>query len=138
MSAACACAGLSARLTRSRRLRVAAHAGLGGSAPRTFTLAEVRDHNTMEDFWTVLDGRVYNLTPYLPFHPGGQPILKQSAGRDCSALFRKYHPWVNAHFMLAKCLLGKLHESELGALPAGNAKAGDDDEDDDEDDDDAA
>ena len=120
------------------RLRVPARAGLGGAAPRTFTLAEVREHNTMEDFWTVLDGRVYNLTPYVPFHPGGQPILKQSAGRDCSALFRKYHPWVNAHFMLAKCLLGKLHESELGALPAGSAKAGDDDDDDDDDDEDDA
>ena len=80
---------------------------------------------------------MYNMTPYVPFHPGGKPILMQGAGRDCSALFRKYHPWVNAHFMLAKCLLGTLAEGEEGALPAGGAKAaaGGDEEDDDDDDD---
>ena len=79
----------------------------------------------------MLDGRVYNLTPYVPFHPGGKPILMEGAGLDCTALFRKYHPWVNAHFMLAKCLLGTLAEGEPGA-PA--AKAADAVEEDDSDD----
>jgi len=98
----------------------------------------VRQHAAEDDCWTVLDGRVYNLTHYVPFHPGGKPILMEGAGRDCSALFRKYHPWVNAHFMLAKCLLGKLHESEPGALPGSGAQAGGGDDDDEEDDNDDA
>ncbi len=84
----------------------------------------------------MLDGRVYNLTHYVPFHPGGKPILLEGAGIDCTALFRKYHPWVNAHFMLAKCLLGVLHESEPGALAPG-AMAADEDEDDDDSEDEA-
>jgi cytochrome b involved in lipid metabolism len=58
----------------------------------------------------VLHGKVYNITPYLRFHPGGADILVKSAGRDGTALFNKYHPWVNAHALLEKCLLGMLQQ----------------------------
>jgi len=66
---------------------------LKGGRPRRFTLAEVAEHRTADDAWTVLDGRVYNLSHYVPFHPGGVPILLAGAGKDSTALFRKYHPW---------------------------------------------
>lgn len=42
-----------------------------------------------------LGGQVYNLTPYLQYHPGGADILVKTAGRDGTALFNRYHPWVN-------------------------------------------
>ena len=59
--------------------------------------------------WTSLRGRVYNLTAYLPFHPGGGSILLTSAaGRDCTKLFDKYHAWVNADALLEACLVGPL------------------------------
>jgi len=32
---------------------------------------EVAQHDHPDDFWAVLMGRVYNLTPFLAFHPGG-------------------------------------------------------------------
>jgi cytochrome b involved in lipid metabolism len=73
------------------------HAGLQGQPPRRgITLEEVARHCTEADAWTVLGGRVYNMTAYLRFHPGGVPLLMRIAGRDGSALFDKYHPWVNA------------------------------------------
>jgi cytochrome b involved in lipid metabolism len=102
--------------------------GLQGAGLRKYTLAEVAAHSAEDDCWTVLDGRVYNMTPYVPFHPGGKPILMEGAGRDCTALFKKYHPWVNAHFMLHKCLLGALHDSEPGAQRAASAAADEDDD----------
>lgn len=72
-------------------------AGLRG-APlrRDMSLEEVAQHATEDDAWTVLRGRVYNMTPYLRFHPGGVPLLLKVAGRDGTALFNKYHAWVNA------------------------------------------
>ncbi|KAL4421197.1 hypothetical protein ABPG77_010072 [Micractinium sp. CCAP 211/92] len=80
-------------------------AGLGGGRPRRdITMEEVARHNTREDCWTVLRGKVYNITPYLRFHPGGIPMLLKVAGRDGTALFNKYHAWVNYEFLLAKCL----------------------------------
>ena len=69
---------------------------------------EVATHNTMEDCWTVLRGKVYNLTPYVNFHPGGDKILKAVLGRDCTKLFDKYHKWVNGEYMLEKCKVGVL------------------------------
>ncbi|KAK0648868.1 hypothetical protein B0T16DRAFT_427843 [Cercophora newfieldiana] len=59
-----------------------------------------------KDAWTVLGGRVYNITPYLPFHPGGEPELLRCAGRDGTKLFGEIHPWVNFEGMLSACLIG--------------------------------
>ena len=84
-------------------------AGLrGASRKRKISAEEVATHNTMEDCWTVLRGKVYNLTPYVNFHPGGDKILKAVLGRDCTKLFDKYHKWVNGEYMLEKCKVGVL------------------------------
>ncbi|KAK3989721.1 hypothetical protein QBC44DRAFT_80973 [Cladorrhinum sp. PSN332] len=59
-----------------------------------------------KDAWSVFNGKVYNLSPYLPFHPGGEPELLRCAGRDGTQLFGEIHPWVNYEGMLAACLIG--------------------------------
>lgn len=98
--------------------------GLGGGRPRRgITMEEVVQHNTREDCWTVLRGKVYNLTPYLRFHPGGVPLLLKVAGRDGTALFNKYHAWVNYEFLLAKCLVGLLAPPSAAGTAAGAAGA---------------
>ena len=75
--------------------------GRKGKPTRTdIPMAEVAEHNTQEDCWTVLDGKVYNMTPYVKFHPGGIPQLMLGAGTDCTDLFNEKHPWVNGHSML--------------------------------------
>ena len=52
--------------------------------------------------------QVYNVTPYLKFHPGGLDWIMKGAGLDATSLFNKYHAWVNSDFMLEKCVLGYL------------------------------
>lgn len=79
-----------------------------GTNRRLITKAEVKQHRSEDDAWTVLKGRVYNITPYLKFHPGGLDMLMKGAGKDCTALFNKYHSWVNAEYLLEKCLVGFL------------------------------
>ncbi|KAF9665703.1 hypothetical protein SADUNF_Sadunf16G0151200 [Salix dunnii] len=112
-------------------------AGLKGqSNKRLISMDEVKQHQTEGSMWTVLKGRVYNLSPYLNFHPGGADILMKAVGKDCTSLFTqsleksislvyadvylnedvlhdcafrdKYHAWVNAEFLLEKCLVGTL------------------------------
>ncbi|ORX61314.1 cytochrome b5 [Hesseltinella vesiculosa] len=73
-----------------------------------YTLDEVKLHNTIEDAWTSIQGKVYNITPYLKFHPGGVKDLMRVAGRDGTKLFMLTHSWVNAEFMLDACLVGFL------------------------------
>ncbi|KAG0643428.1 hypothetical protein HOY80DRAFT_945985 [Tuber brumale] len=72
-----------------------------------------------DDIWTALNGRVYNITAYLPFHPGGEKDLLRGAGKDCTKLFNATHPWVNVEGMLAECLIGiYITEDEAAALAA--------------------
>ncbi|WVQ96316.1 hypothetical protein IAU59_003420 [Kwoniella sp. CBS 9459] len=72
------------------------------------TLAELKEHNTPDDAWSVFNGMVYNITPYIPFHPGGEKELMRVAGRDGTKLFMLTHSWVNLDFMLKECLVGVL------------------------------
>lgn len=56
-------------------------------APR-YTLEDVAQHNSELDCWTVVDGRVYNISPFIAQHPGGRKILK-AMGIDGSEIFSK-------------------------------------------------
>lgn len=83
--------------------------GLQGKALRKdIPMDEVKLHKTEDDAWMVLRGKVYNITPYLKYHPGGIDILVKVAGKDGTGAFNKYHPWVNADALLEKCLIGSL------------------------------
>lgn len=60
------------------------------------------------DAWTSFRGKVYNITPYIPFHPGGKGEIVRGAGKDSEKLFMETHPWVNWDGMLGECLVGIL------------------------------
>ncbi|CAG8506380.1 6775_t:CDS:2 [Ambispora gerdemannii] len=75
---------------------------------RKYTMEELRQHRTESDAWTALNGTIYNITPYLKFHPGGEKELMRCAGRDGTKLFMSIHSWVNYEFMLDKCVVGSL------------------------------
>ncbi|AMD22273.1 HGL067Wp [Eremothecium sinecaudum] len=67
------------------------------------TLEWNKDNN-----WCVIKGRVYCLTDYLDFHPGGVDILlKNCQGKDATALFDRYHRWVNVERLLEFCAIGE-------------------------------
>jgi cytochrome b involved in lipid metabolism len=86
----------------------------------------LKRHNKRDDAWSAFNGKVYNITPYLPFHPGGEKELMRVAGRDGTKLFGESpeihlhsfladktnpattHSWVNVDFMLDQCLVGFL------------------------------
>ncbi|KAI3448871.1 hypothetical protein Pfo_005536 [Paulownia fortunei] len=88
-------------------------AGLKGqSNKRLISLNEVKQQQSEGSMWTVLKGRVYNIAPYMKFHPGGVDMLMKAVGKDCTSLFNKYHAWVNAEFLLEKCLVGILDDSQ--------------------------
>jgi hypothetical protein len=66
-----------------------------GAPLRQIKWKEIRRHSTVIDGWLVLRGKVYFISPYLAYHPGGEKILKPVLGKDASSLFDKYHQWVN-------------------------------------------
>ncbi|ORX37163.1 cytochrome b5-like heme/steroid binding domain-containing protein [Kockovaella imperatae] len=78
------------------------------SFPIRVTMDELKKHNTKKDAWSVFNGIVYNITPYLPYHPGGPDELMRVAGRDGTKLFMLTHSWVNIDHMLQECMVGML------------------------------
>ncbi|CAG8074194.1 unnamed protein product [Penicillium nalgiovense] len=60
------------------------------------------------DAWTSYFGKVYNISPYAPYHPGGKGELLRGAGKDSAQLFQEIHPWVNWEGILGECLVGIL------------------------------
>ncbi|KXG45426.1 Cytochrome b5 [Penicillium griseofulvum] len=60
------------------------------------------------DAWTSYHGKVYNISPYAPYHPGGKGELLRGAGKDSAQLFQEIHPWVNWEGILGECLVGIL------------------------------
>ncbi|GBP26925.1 hypothetical protein EVAR_95711_1 [Eumeta japonica] len=81
--------------------------GVGGKL-RPVAPRELAAHSTEGDAWLAIRGRVYNVTHYLAYHPGGTEELMRGAGMDATELFDKVHPWVNYDSLLAKCLVGPL------------------------------
>ncbi|GMH34044.1 hypothetical protein BSKO_01878 [Bryopsis sp. KO-2023] len=83
--------------------------GQGGTGfRRDITLGEVGRHNKEEDAWIVINKKVYNLTPYMKFHPGGVDIMRKVFGKDGTKYFNKYHPWVNVDALMQNCWIGIL------------------------------
>lgn len=73
-----------ARLTQSgENLR-----GVEGGLIRV-TKEELAKHKSRDDAWSAFNGAVYNITPYIRFHPGGEDELMRVAGRDGTRLFSK-------------------------------------------------
>lgn len=67
---------------------------------------ELAKHNIEEDCWLCLNGKVYNVSAYRNFHPGGVDQLMKGAGTDATELFNSTHRWVNYEGLLKKCFVG--------------------------------
>lgn len=76
--------------------------------PLRLSKAQLAVHNTFADAWIALDGKIYNVTAYLDYHPGGENVLMPFLGKEAGAVFRKYHRWVNYERILDDCFLGFL------------------------------
>ncbi|KFD50571.1 cytochrome b5-like Heme/Steroid binding domain protein [Trichuris suis] len=78
--------------------------GTGGKL-LSVTTEMLKDHSTPDDLWILLDGKVYNITHYLRFHPGGSEALINAIGKDGKPAVQ-CHIWVNCHSILERCLVG--------------------------------
>ncbi|KAK4034058.1 cytochrome b5-like protein [Parachaetomium inaequale] len=59
---------------------------------KVFSAEEVAKHTSADSCWVVLHGNVYDVTDFLPEHPGGSRIILQLAGRDATAEYDPIHP----------------------------------------------
>jgi cytochrome b involved in lipid metabolism len=53
---------------------------------KTYTKTEVASHASPSDCWTIVNGSIYDITSYVPRHPGGDEVLA-ACGTDSTTLF---------------------------------------------------
>ncbi|KAF8775615.1 hypothetical protein HU200_004392 [Digitaria exilis] len=54
---------------------------------KLYSMKEAALHNTPEDCWVVVDGKIYDVTKYLEDHPGGADVLLEATGKDATEEF---------------------------------------------------
>lgn len=62
----------------------------GAQAATTYTAAQVAPHNTASDCWLIISGNVYDVTNFIPIHPGGNAIVPY-CGTDATTIFAQIH-----------------------------------------------
>jgi len=104
----------------------AAVAGAVVAADSGMSMAEVEKHNTNEDAWVVLFGTAYDVTKWIPIHPGGEQAIKAFLGKDATEEWQMIHkPGTiekNMQYLVDK---GKV--SGVAAIAQAAPAAGDDD-----------
>lgn len=79
---------------------------------KTFTLKEVKEHNSGKSCWMVVHNKVYDVTDFLSEHPGGEEILLETAGTDATEAFEDVGHSADARTLLADYLVGDLAEAD--------------------------
>lgn len=84
--------------------------GVSAAAAAGIAMAEVAKHDTKDDCWVVLFGKVYDVTASISQHPGGEQAIMNQCGKDGSATFQKQsqHAKVGALKALAPSMKGDL------------------------------
>jgi len=88
-----------------------------GKIGQFYTFEEISHHNQRNDFWTIINGKVYDLTDYLMMHPGGYNLLFKQGGRDGTHDFEGMFHSRNAKAILEKFYIGKVLPSQTHVLP---------------------
>lgn len=55
------------------------------------SLAEASKHNTESDCWLVIKNKVYNVSSYIGYHPGGANRIISECGNEVTGLFASIH-----------------------------------------------
>ncbi|CAG7729695.1 unnamed protein product [Allacma fusca] len=93
---------------------------------RVIPLDELKQHNTREDCWMAIRGKVFDVTDYIDYHPGGVPYIMKGAGQDATKMFNQVHNYVNFENILVNRQVGLYISSEPGisGAPPGKGQGG--------------
>ena len=72
-----------------------------------YSASQVAAHCRRDDVWVVIRGLVYDVTPFVDDHPGGDEILKHAGGDATAGFFGPQHP-DHVTETVRKYLIGRL------------------------------
>lgn len=75
---------------------------------KLYTMQEAAQHNTPQDCWIVIDGKVYDVGSYLDEHPGGDDVILATTGKDAMDEFEDAGHSKSARELLETFFIGEL------------------------------
>lgn len=61
------------------------------TSSKTFSMSDVKKHNSADSAWIIVHGHIYDCTRFLKDHPGGTDSILINAGTDCTEEFEAIH-----------------------------------------------
>ncbi len=78
----------------------------------------MQKHVTKDDCWVVVNGKVLDVTKFLPDHPGGELAILTFAGKDASEEFNMIHPPDVVEKYAPDAVIGDFNAGGGAAAPA--------------------
>ncbi|KAK3158602.1 hypothetical protein QOZ80_2AG0139250 [Eleusine coracana subsp. coracana] len=82
---------------------------------KLYTFEEVRKHNELNDCWLIISGKVYDVTPFMEEHPGGDDVLLASTGKDATTDYEDIGHSDSATEMMRQYCIGDV---DMASIPA--------------------
>lgn len=82
------------------------------TATKSYAMDEVVKHASREDCWILIEGKVYDVTKFIPMHKGKDAIL-MGCGKDATELFNNRPNGSGAHSSVARSVMKKFAIGEL-------------------------
>lgn len=78
-----------------------------------YTYSDVANHHTSDDLWIILNDKVYDLTAFYHYHPGGTKPLLIYGGGDGTHGFEmiKNHNSKNVNLYLKQFYIGDIQKN---------------------------
>ncbi|KAF9226331.1 Inositolphosphorylceramide-B hydroxylase [Gyrodon lividus] len=78
---------------------------------RIYTSEDVANHKSAKSCWVMLGGKVYDVTTFVPDHPGGEDFILENAGTDVENIMKdkdSHNHSDSAYDMLEEYMIGRL------------------------------
>ncbi|KAI3735452.1 hypothetical protein L6452_14950 [Arctium lappa] len=83
------------------------------SDPKNFVFEDVVKHNKTKDCWLIINGKVYDVTPFMEDHPGGDEVLLAATGKDATDDFEDVGHSDDARDMMHKYYIGEVDRATV-------------------------
>ncbi|KAL0003650.1 hypothetical protein SO802_011211 [Lithocarpus litseifolius] len=89
---------------------------------KLYSMQEASEHNTKDDCWVVIDGKVYDVTTYLDEHPGGDDVVLAATGKDATEEFEDAGHSESAKELMETFCIGELDTTFIPQLEISSKK----------------
>ncbi|XP_017789431.1 PREDICTED: cytochrome b5-like [Habropoda laboriosa] len=98
---------------------------------KVYTREEVAKHTDRDDLWLIINRKIYDVSKFIS-HPGGDEVLMEQGGRDCTEAFEDIGHSSDARKLMEIFKIGELAKEEgeeeqmceLNHLPDGDSSSG--------------